>query len=606
MSFPFSSRGLSLRQQLPLLICLLLLSSILLYGTISYIAVRRAVMEVGRERLHSLTEQLASLFQQSAHTLAVATQNIADQKEIINYLDSDSAKNPAQAREAMEKLGKPDSLTALIELQDTHGACMLYAGREIIQRKTGLNASKEILPAKTGNSAIGKIYNTGDSMYYPVIAAVTKDKHAIGYVIRWRLFLASPKAIAQLSQLIGTRATLYFGNDDGSIWSDMIRPVSKPLLDSHDIRQTVLYNRGGNNPVIASGVPVTGTRWVLAVELSQQTILEAANRFLYWLIIIGVALVTTGIVVAWFISRNITRPLDQLMHATASLAGGDYSSLVIIDRQNELGKLAGSFNTMATQVRNVHHELEKRVQARTAELEAANKELEAFSYSVSHDLRAPLRAVSGYAVMLKEDYEATFDDEAKRILGNIVSNVKTMGKLIDDLISFSRLGKRELSQRGIIDMKALAELTVSELMLTEQEDKFRVIVCSMPDSRGDEDMIKQVWVNLIGNALKYSAKNAQPHIEIGFTGDHSETVYYVSDNGTGFDMKYYDKLFNVFQRLHSQDEFEGTGIGLALTKRIIHKHGGRIWAESVPGKGATFFFSLSVPVIENVKANHYA
>jgi len=295
--------------------------------------------------------------------------------------------------------------------------------------------------------------------------------------------------------------------------------------------------------------------------------------------------------IAWRISRNITRPLDQLIKATAAIASGDYSSPVAVDRKNELGKLAASFNSMAVQVHHAHDELEKRVQARTEELQAVNKELEAFSYSVSHDLRAPLRAVSGYAMMLKEDYEDSLDEEAQRITGNIISNVKMMGRLIDDLIAFSRLGKREIVRREV-DMKALAEACVSELLLTWPEDKFSVITGDPPQCRGDVDLIKQVWMNLIGNALKYSSKNAESRIEIGSTNDVTGAIYFVRDNGAGFDMKYADKLFKVFQRLHSQEEFEGTGVGLALVKRIIDKHKGRIWAESAPGNGAAFYFSL--------------
>jgi light-regulated signal transduction histidine kinase (bacteriophytochrome) len=279
------------------------------------------------------------------------------------------------------------------------------------------------------------------------------------------------------------------------------------------------------------------------------------------------------------------------MHATTVIAEGDYSSRVTVDRTDEIGKLAASFNTMMTQVRHTQEHLEDKVKRRTQELEAVNKELEAFSYSVSHDLRAPLRAVSGYTMMLKEDYEHSFDDEAKRITGNILSNVKMMGRLIDDLIGFSRLGKRDV-RRQVTDMKELAGVCVEELRPAWPEVNFQVDIGPMPTCMGDGDLLKQVWINLIGNSIKYSSRQAEPRITIGATKEAAGTVYFVRDNGAGFDMRYADKLFKVFQRLHSHEEFEGTGVGLALVKRILDKHRGEIWAESSPGNGAIFYFRI--------------
>jgi light-regulated signal transduction histidine kinase (bacteriophytochrome) len=338
-------------------------------------------------------------------------------------------------------------------------------------------------------------------------------------------------------------------------------------------------------------MPITGTKWVIRVELSQNLVLEAANRFLYWAIVAGGILILIGMLIAWLVSRNFTRPLVRLNQATTAIANGDYTSPVPVDRRDELGSLAIAFNSMALQVSNAHHSLEEQVKTRTEELEAANKELEAFSYSVSHDLRAPLRAVSGYAMMLKEDYGDSFDDEAKRITGNILSNVKMMGRLIDDLIAFSRLGKREVTRR-YVGMKALMESCVTQLLAVWPQEKFSIVAGDLPNCLGDEDLLKQVWLNLIGNAFKYSALNAEPFIEIGYTDGPAGAIYFVRDNGAGFDMKYADKLFKVFQRLHSHEEFEGTGVGLALVKRIIDKHKGKIWAESAPAKGATFYFTL--------------
>jgi signal transduction histidine kinase len=372
----------------------------------------------------------------------------------------------------------------------------------------------------------------------------------------------------------------------------MSKNVPPPPFDIHTAIGIVSYNQPGLGKAIASAMPVPGTKWVILVALSQSLILEAADQFLYWVIGFGALLIAAGMFVAWLISRNFTRRLHRLNEATSALANGDYSSPVTVDRHDELGRLAAAFNTMARQVTDAHHSLEQQVRTRTNELENANKELEAFSYSVSHDLRAPLRAVSGYAIMLKEDYEASFDAEANRITNNIITNVKMMGRLIDDLIAFSRLGKREVSRRNV-DMKTLAEACVSELLHTWPEGRFNIAVGDLPPCSGDEDLLKQVWINLIANALKYSSRTPDPLIEIGYNGHPGDTTWFVRDNGAGFNMKYANKLFKVFQRLHSQEEFEGTGIGLALVRRIIDKHKGKIWAEASPGKGAAFYFTLS-------------
>jgi signal transduction histidine kinase len=401
---------------------------------------------------------------------------------------------------------------------------------------------------------------------------------------------ASPKTLEQLAQLIGTKATLYFGNDDGNFWTDMIKPVSGPPVDLVHMRDVMEYKRNGQE-VVASVHPVPNTHWLILIEFSRQTILETASEFLYWVIIVGVVLIIAGIFVAWLMSRNITGPLNELTAAAQAIAAGDYSLLVQTSRKDELGKLARTFNAMAVQVRNAQQELEKKVKDRTARLETVNKELEAFSYSVSHDLRTPLRAISGYSMMLKEDNEGKLDAEANRMIGAIIANTKMMGQLIDDLIAFSRLERKEVKSRPI-DMKMLAESCLEGLLPNGDSARYRVHIDPIPVCAGDESMIKQVWINLLSNAIKYSAKEPGPSVEIGYKEQDSMNVYFIRDNGVGFDMQYAHKLFGVFQRLHRQEEFEGTGVGLALVKRIINKHSGEVWAESSPGKGASFYFSL--------------
>ena len=242
-------------------------------------------------------------------------------------------------------------------------------------------------------------------------------------------------------------------------------------------------------------------------------------------------------------------------------------------------------------------DLEHRIAARTEQLEATNKELEGFSYSVSHDLRSPLRAISGYARMLEEDHGARLDEEAKRWLTVVRKEAERMAELIDDLLSFSRLG-REHFKSAAIDMIELVQEAVAELSTTAVSAT-RIEVDSLPPASGDRAMLRQVWVNLIGNAIKYSGKCDQPRVRISGEKLQGETVYRIEDNGAGFDMRYYNKLFGVFQRLHSLEEFPGTGIGLAIVHRVVARHRGRVWAEGELGRGAVFYFSLPSSANDN-------
>ena len=243
------------------------------------------------------------------------------------------------------------------------------------------------------------------------------------------------------------------------------------------------------------------------------------------------------------------------------------------------------------EIRKLNAELEQRVIGRTSELESANKELEAFSYSVSHDLRAPLRAIDGFTRILLEEYESALDEEGRRLCSVINGEVHRMEQLINDLLSFSRLSRKEIHTKKI-DMYELANSVFRGLVNDDDRQRIEFKLTELPGIMGDEALMRQVWTNLLSNAVKFTSGRKRAVIEVGSQQNKDETVYHVRDNGAGFDMEYVDKLFGIFQRLHSESEFEGTGVGLAIVQRVIHRHGGRVWAEGVVDKGAIFYFAL--------------
>ena len=234
----------------------------------------------------------------------------------------------------------------------------------------------------------------------------------------------------------------------------------------------------------------------------------------------------------------------------------------------------------------------KRCHEALERIKTLDQELEAFSYSISHDLRAPLRSIDGYSRILEEDYAEKLDDEGKRVLGVVMNNARRMGKLIDDLLDFGRLGRKAIHYSKL-NMTGMAQGIVEELKAQDPTRKINVVIRHLFPAFGDADMLRQVWYNLLENAVKYTGKTEDASIEVrSYTTPQNELCYEVKDNGVGFDMQYVDKLFGIFQRLHKMQDFSGTGVGLAIVKRIITRHGGRVWANGSLKGGATFYFTL--------------
>jgi signal transduction histidine kinase len=342
-------------------------------------------------------------------------------------------------------------------------------------------------------------------------------------------------------------------------------------------------------------VPVVEDQNSLGTVYLLAAVEPAGQRFFrYSLIILGALSLSliVAIPVSMRLNRTVSDPIRDIAAAARRITDGDLAhDLPTTGRQDEIGLLMRAFGQMVAGLREMTSELERRVAHRTAELEAANRELESFSYSVSHDLRAPLRAIDGFALMIEEDYADRLDDEGRRLLSVVRDSARRMGVLIDELLAFSKFGRQAI-HLAPTDMAALVREVWAEVERGAATATVDFRLSALPAAAADRPLLRQVWMNLLSNAAKYSGGNAHPVVEVVGEETDRDIVYRVKDNGAGFDMKYYDKLFGVFQRLHSAAEFPGTGVGLAIVQRIIIRHGGQVWAEGKVGNGATFFFSL--------------
>ena len=349
----------------------------------------------------------------------------------------------------------------------------------------------------------------------------------------------------------------------------------------------------GGKSVLVSRVLHFGARqFHILVEGPVSEVLAPADHTVQIMLAIVVIALSAAGGLGFLLVRRIVRPIEDIAETARAIDAGDLSRRVVVNRDDELGLLAGAFNKMTLQLETLINDLEKRVTDRTAQLEAANKELESFAYSVSHDLRAPLRHIDGFIELLRKNTGPVRHQQSRHYMDTISDSAKKMGILIDDLLSFSRMGRKGMSFRQV----ALGPLVQDVIREFELGTADRIIdwhIGDLPVVSGDKAMLRLVLVNLVSNALKFTRPREKARIEIGsLPGRDSEVVIFVRDNGVGFDMAYIEKLFGVFKRLHHADEFEGTGIGLANVHRIIDRHGGRTWAEGKVEKGATFYFAL--------------
>jgi signal transduction histidine kinase len=350
-----------------------------------------------------------------------------------------------------------------------------------------------------------------------------------------------------------------------------------------------------SRPIIFQGQ----TMGIVAIRADLEILQERQLRYI-WLagVVLLICALGATAVSLWF-QQGISRPVLALAATARSVSTSkDFSLRATAHSRDEVGQLVDTFNEMLGRIQNQNQqlqqardELEQRVADRTAQLEVANKELESFSYSVSHDLRAPLRSIDGFSQALFEDYGDRLDDQGRGDLQRVRNATQRMAQLIDDMLNLSRVTRGEM-RRENVDLSAMAKSIAEELAKAEPGRQVEVVIAPQITTEGDSRLLRVVVENLLRNAWKFTGKQSSARIEFGTQANNGKLVYFVRDNGAGFDMAYAAKLFGAFQRLHAMTDFAGTGVGLATVQRIVHRHGGRVWAEGKVDQGATFYFTL--------------
>jgi signal transduction histidine kinase len=601
MSF-WARRSLAIK--IPLLTSVLLLAALTAMSIASYVELQREVTDLATGRLKQAAEQMATVLGASGRQRLGAMQQLLQRPEVIAILKSRDPSQEAAIREiATTYLGTAVEVGD-VELWDPSGERLLVAGATFPE-VTGELLKEQLAELAAGPAVIGKIRPEGEGLLYPVGGRVQSDGVTLGYLVERRR-ITNPsqtvQTIALLSGFIGSQASIVAGNADGSAWTDLTKKVSGvPINGSGRLWD---YQREGMPRTFAWATPIPNTPWIVAIEFPRAVVLEPTQRLLWRSLAIAAVLLILSAAVGWAMTRRITTPLRQVTEAAEAVAESRHHVHVEIDREDEIGRLADSFNKMATKVELGRLDLELRVETRTSELRAANRELEAFSYSVSHDLRAPLRAIAGFVQILEEDHAGSLDDTAKRHLDRVKANARRMGQLIDDLLAFSQIGRTTMLRQAL-DMKQMAA-TIAQEAIAASGRAIDLSIEEVPPASGEAGLMNQVLVNLISNAVKFTSRVERPAITIGSRIDNGETIYFVRDNGVGFDDRYAEKLFGVFQRLHRPDDFEGTGVGLAIVHRIITRHGGRVWAEGKVNAGATFYFTLPTAKVAEGKTSTFA
>jgi len=527
---------------------------------------------------------------------------IRDSLELISeggWFQSDAVSNLNMHLKDNKKTLDPH--IAAIAVVDLKGEVVSSTNEAMI----GKDVSKHELFVKSirnsyGETDVGQTYHSPymdvNCIFISAPLTSRRSGRTIGIIINANV-LASLGEITTNRTGLGETGEVYLVNKDKLMITES-RFIEGAVLNQVVDTEAVSRAAGGKGmtgiypdyrgvAIVGASVNIPEYGWILLAEMDKAEAFVPLRMLKIIALIVGgvcsAAVISIGIV----FSLSTARPINRLQYASERIAGGNLGHKVEINRNDEIGALAVSFNNMT---RKLAKEIGEHKKAE-AELTAANKELEAFCYSVSHDLRAPLRGIDGFSKMVETEYAHKLDEQGMGYIKRVRAASQRMGQLIDDLLKLSRITRSEM-KRERVDLSAMVKKNASGLQNTQPDRQAEFIIAEGLYVNGDESLLRIAVNNLLGNAWKFTEKRSQARIEFGVSNHDGECVYFISDNGVGFDMTYAGKLFGAFQRLHSISEFEGTGIGLATVQRIIHRHGGRIWAKGAVEQGATFYFTL--------------